>query len=184
MVTMLLVDPLAILGAGFWLSFVGVAWLLWCLPHATQRPLRDFLGAQGVATIGLLPLTVVLFDQASLAGPVANLVAVPWWSLVVVPLALCGTALDAVHAGWGEWAWQLAALAFDLAWPLFEWLGGSGLALWWLPEPFAPIRWFALLLAHIRRVLAVAAARRAGQAAGTAAVAAVVVAATQPAGKG
>jgi competence protein ComEC len=149
MVTMLLVDPLAILGAGFWLSFVGVAWLLWCLPHATQRPLRDFLGAQGVATIGLLPLTVVLFDQASLAGPFANLVAVPWWSLVVVPLALCGTALDGAHAGWGEWAWQLAAWAFDLVWPLFEWLGASALALWWLPEPFAPIRWIALPLALI-----------------------------------
>ena len=147
MITMLLVDPLAVLGAGFWLSFVGVAWLLWCLPHATQRPLRDFLGAQGVATIGLLPLTVILFGQASLAGPIANLVAVPWWSLVVVPLALSGTALDALHAGWGEWAWQLAARAFDLAWPSFEWLDGSGLALWWLPEPVAPIRWFALPLA-------------------------------------
>jgi len=65
----------------------------------------------------------------------------------VVPLALCGTALDGVHAGWGEWIWQLAARAFDLAWPLFEWLGGSGLALWWLPEPFAPTRWIALPLA-------------------------------------
>ena len=30
----LLVDPLAILSAGFWLSFAGVAWLLWCLPQA------------------------------------------------------------------------------------------------------------------------------------------------------
>ncbi len=149
MIAILLVDPLAILGAGFWLSFAGVAWLLWCLPHATQRPLQDFLGAQGVATIGLLPLTVILFDQASLAGPIANLVAVPWWSLVVVPLALSGTALDAAHAGWGEWAWELAARAFDLAWPLFGWLGGSGLAMWWLPEPSVPGRWLALPLAMI-----------------------------------
>lgn len=143
MIAVLLLDPLAILGAGFWLSFLGVAWLLWCLPRRTQRPWRDFLDAQGVATIGLLPLTVALFGQASLAGPIANLIAVPWWSLVVVPLSLSGTALDAMHAGWGVWVWRLAAQAFDLTWPLFEWLGASGLALWWLPEA----RWFALPLA-------------------------------------
>src|SRR3546814_5307234 len=83
---MLLFDPLAALTAGFWLSFAGVAWLAWCLPDAGKRIVGDFLSAQGVATLGLLPLTVVLFGQASLAGPLANLVAIPWWSLVGVPL--------------------------------------------------------------------------------------------------
>ena len=100
-IAVLLVDPLAVLGAGFWLSFVGVAWLLWCLPHGDGQSARVARVPRraGVATIGLLPLSVVLFGQASLAGPLANLVAVPWWSLVVVPLALLGTALEALHAG-------------------------------------------------------------------------------------
>lgn len=142
-IAVLLVDPLAVLAAGFWLSFAGVAWLLWCLPQGREHPLREFIGAQGVATLGLLPLTAVLFGQASLAGPVANLVAVPWWSLAVVPLALVGTAFDAVHAGLGEWPWRLAASAFDASWPLFEALAQSRFALWWLPES----RWFALPLA-------------------------------------
>lgn len=142
-VAVLLVDPLAVLSAGFWLSFAGVAWLLWCLPDGKVHPVRGFVGAQGVATVGLLPLTVVLFGQASLAGPFANLLAVPWWSLVVVPLALLGTACDALYLGFGEWPWRLAAGAFDLSWPLFEALARSRFALWWLPEP----RWFALPLA-------------------------------------
>ncbi|HSM11039.1 MAG TPA: DNA internalization-related competence protein ComEC/Rec2 [Lysobacter sp.] len=142
-IAVMLVDPLALIGAGFWLSFFGVAWLLWCLPDAGKRPLHDFLSAQGVASLGLLPLSVVLFGQASLAGPVANLLAVPWWSLVVVPLALIGTAMEFLHAGWGALAWRAAAWCFDLSWPVFERLAGSELALWWLPEP----RWFALPLA-------------------------------------
>lgn len=146
-ITILLVDPLSILAAGFWLSFAGVAWLLWCLPRVSERSwlgtLRDFFSAQAVATVGLLPLTVVLFGQASLAGPLANLVAIPWWSLVVVPLALCGTALEAMHAGWGSGCWCLAAWAFDLTWPGFQILADSPLALWWLPQP----AWFALPLA-------------------------------------
>jgi competence protein ComEC len=142
-VAMLLFDPLAALTAGFWLSFAGVAWLAWCLPDAGHRIVGDFFSAQGVATLGLLPLTVVLFGQASLAGPLANLVAIPWWSLVVVPLSLAGTALEALHAGAGEWAWRGAAWCFDLSWPLFHWLARSRFALWWLPEA----RWFALPLA-------------------------------------
>src|SRR5690606_32677739 len=147
-IAVLLVDPLSVLAPGFWLSFGGVAWLLWCLPGEIDgtggrgwRPLlRGFLGAQAVATIGLLPLTVMLFGQASLAGPLANLVAIPWWSLVVVPLALLGTAAEALHAGFGTWPWRLAAWAFDLSWPGFEWLADSPLSLLWLPQP----EWFAV----------------------------------------
>ncbi|QWP74912.1 ComEC/Rec2 family competence protein [Lysobacter sp. K5869] len=146
-IAVLLADPLALLGAGFWLSFLGVAWLLWCLPAAGEGGWRERLGgfvsAQGVASLGLLPLCAALFGQASLAGPLANLIAVPWWSLIVVPLALIGTGLETVHPGAGEFAWRWAAACFEPGWPGFQALAGSGLALWWLPEP----RWFALPLA-------------------------------------
>jgi competence protein ComEC len=73
----------------------------------------------------------------------ANLLAIPWWSLVVVPLSLLGTGLDAVHCGIGTGLWRLAAMFFDLSWPFFERLAASPLALAWLPE--SP--WFALPLA-------------------------------------
>lgn len=142
-IAILLLDPLALLIAGFWLSVLGVAWLLWCLPDRRKHVLHDFASAQGVATIGLLPLTVALFGQASLAGPVANLIAVPWWSLVVVPLALLGTGLEALHADAGAWAWRLSARAFELSWPMLERIAGSDFAMWWLPEA----RWYALPLA-------------------------------------
>ena len=134
MIAILLFDPLSVLSAGFWLSFGGVAWLLWCLPQGGQHPVREFFAAQGVATVGLLPLTVVLFGQASLAGPFANLLAIPWWSLIVVPLSLIGTACESLHAGWGGPVWRLAAMAFDPSWSLFSMLGESPLALWWLPN--------------------------------------------------
>ena len=146
-VVLLLLDPLSVLGAGFWLSFAGVAWLLWCLPVDAKGGvgvmLRGFLGAQAVATLGLLPLTVVLFGQASFAGPFANLMAVPWWSLVVIPLALLGLLLDSLHAGWGDAFWQWAAWCFDVLWPILRATADSPLAMAWLPEP----RWFALPLA-------------------------------------
>ncbi|KGK58254.1 transporter [Xanthomonas cannabis pv. phaseoli] len=127
-------DPLSVLVAGFWLSFAGVAWLVWCLPADDRAILRGFLSAQTVATVGLLPLTVSLFGQASLVGPFANLVAIPWWTFVVVPLCLIGTALEALYVGAGGWAWQLAGWCFELTWPGFVWLGQTTVALWWVPE--------------------------------------------------
>jgi competence protein ComEC len=144
---LLLLDPLAILGAGFWLSFAGVAWLLWCLP-AEQGPrpwamVHGFVAAQAVATLGLLPLTVMLFGQASFAGPLANIAAVPWWSLVVIPLALLGVLAESIRAGWGDVLWRLSAHAFDLPWPALAGIADSPLAMAWLPEA----RWFALPLA-------------------------------------
>jgi competence protein ComEC len=151
-----LVDPLALLQAGFWLSFAGVAWLVWCLPGTVERGPRAWIGgfvsAQGVATVGLLPLCIALFGQASLAGPFANLLAVPWWSLVVVPLALLGLGLESVVDSAGGPVWRLAAMAFDLSWPVFDRLAASPLALWWLPEasavavPLALVGAFWLLL--------------------------------------
>src|SRR5690606_20183319 len=67
-----------------------------------------------------------------------NLVAVPWWSLVVVPLALLGTALEAIHPGLGGWAWRLAGWTFDLSWHWLQPVAGWAGAVWWVPA--AP-RW-------------------------------------------
>lgn len=127
-------DPLAILSAGFWLSFAGVAWLLWCMQDGHAAPWRGFLSAQGVATLGLLPFTVALFGQVSFVGPLANLIAIPLWTFVVVPLALLGTVLEALVPGWGSPMWRLGGNCFQWSWQLFEYLAQTDFALWWLPE--------------------------------------------------
>lgn len=144
-IAIVLVDPLALLGAGFWLSFLGVAWLLLCLPSAAQGSpgmAASLLRAQGVLSLGLLPLTVWFFGQASLAGAFANLVAVPLVTLLIVPLTLAGTALLA----WPLVASSLlgaAAWLMDWLWRLAGWLEALPGAQLFLPEP-AP---WALLLA-------------------------------------
>jgi competence protein ComEC len=128
------VDPLALLGAGFWLSFAGVAWLAWCLPREQGAVVRGLVRAQAVASIALLPLGIFFFDQASIAGPIANLVAVPLWSLVVAPLAVGGVVADVVSPSLADAAWTSAGTAFAVAWPLFERMGESPLALVWIAE--------------------------------------------------
>lgn len=148
LIVLVLSDPLALLGAGFWLSFVGVAWLLWCLPSsAVARPRwRQLVGAQLVASLGAMPLTVFFFGQTSVVGVAANLIAVPWVSLLVVPLALCGGGL--LMLGADRVAQPLlwsAAMAMDLLWQLLEWAAQLPGAQQFLAEPSALSLLLALL---------------------------------------
>lgn len=135
---LLLPSPLSVLSAGFWLSFGGVLWLLWCLPQAPPQGLRErlhgLLAAQGVASLGLLPLGIALFGGTARLGPLVNLPIIPWWSLLVVPLSLLGTGLQALHEGAGRWAWRAAAWVFDLSWRVLQPLAVHPEAMWWLAE--------------------------------------------------
>ena len=136
LIAVLLFDPLSVLAPGFWLSFAGVGWLLWCLPrqHGTAW-LRPFIEAQGVAVLGLLPLTVWFFGQASLPGPLANLVGIPIISLGVVPLALAGLLLFPVSPAAAGFCWQFSAALMDGLWSLLQRVANWPAAMVWLPEP-------------------------------------------------
>ena len=139
LLAILLRDPLALLSAGFWLSFVGVAMLIFTLRPG--RGLRAWLlelgWAQAVMTLALLPLTVALFGQSSLAGPLANAVAVPLMSFVIVPVDLLAALLLGAGLPGGTTVLALAAILMRAQWQLLEHLAAWPLAQWYWPEPSA-----------------------------------------------
>jgi competence protein ComEC len=119
MAAVVLIDPWALLQAGFWLSFVAVGLLMLSdhgrvrqppgsgfgsrLRHAMQGGLRTQL----VATLGLAPLSLVFFQQISVVGFIANLIAIPVVTLCVTPLAMLGMLLPPL---WLPAAWLVAGL--------------------------------------------------------------------------
>ncbi|MBQ0936952.1 DNA internalization-related competence protein ComEC/Rec2 [Ideonella paludis] len=142
-------DPWALLAPGFWLSFGAVCLLMLSSPEPpplaeaeaspepplgwAQRLRRSMAQAwhtQWVASLGLAPLSLILFNQVSLVGFVANLFAVPWVTLVVTPLALLGMLWSGF---WCLAAWAVAPLLWALG-HLAQW-GGAGWvaadAPWW-----------------------------------------------------
>lgn len=133
-VVVVALDPWALLQPGFWLSFVAVGVLLatgrsagapaqavprteagrTALVQRTMARAWGLLREQAVITLALLPLTVLFFGQFSLVGLLANLVAIPWVTLVVTPLALLGVLMP--------WCWDLAAGVLQpLSWLLAQW---------------------------------------------------------------
>lgn len=110
-----LVDPLAPLGSGFWLSFAAVAALLW-LAHwyrASSR-LRGMLAAHAYMALFMLPLAGFWFGAGSWLAVAANLLMVPLVGLYVVPLALLGTVLFAIGIPGHAQLWHLAAWPLEL----------------------------------------------------------------------
>ena len=135
----LLVEPLASLQAGFWLSFGAVAVLVWVFGGrlGAWPWWRTWGRAQWTMSIGLLPLLLALGLPISLSGPLANLIAVPWVSLAVVPLALLGTLLVPLTDIPLQVAGGLLELLFRLLALMAQWQPA------WLP---AQAPWWALLL--------------------------------------
>ena len=127
-------DTLALLSPGFWLSFGGVLLLSAFMPGtAEQGLLRPFMRAQWVCTLGLLPLTVAFFGQATLLGPIANMLAIPWISLMVVPLALLGCVFAGIPAISGA-IWHMSAWLMEALWSVLIWAGQSPVAALYFPE--------------------------------------------------
>jgi competence protein ComEC len=156
-------DPLAVLSQGFWLSFVAVGLILLTTARRIKRQRFDVFTIQLALSVGMLPLTLGLFGTSSLSAPLANLLAIPWVTAVVVPLTLLGVLMMPFEAI-SEGLLNLAAHSVDwmmtglnalssthamLSIPeipsyllLISFIG----FLWlWLPAKF-PARWLGLVL--------------------------------------
>lgn len=126
LLAVLLVDPWAVLAAGFWLSFVAVGTLFY-IGGGRLGP-DGFLLAWGrsqwAVTIVSVPILLALFHQFSLVSPLANALAIPVVSLVVTPLALLGMMPGAEPLLW------LAHGILGKLMAVVEWLALGDLAVW------------------------------------------------------
>jgi competence protein ComEC len=130
-------DPWAPLAAGLWLSFGAVA-LIFYAASGWSRPqfrLVQWVHVQWAITVGLAPAALLLFGQVSIAGPLANAVAIPVVSVVVTPLALLAALLPL------EFLLEGAARLVEWLLQFLEWCASLPAALW---QQHVPSAWAAL----------------------------------------
>jgi competence protein ComEC len=146
LITVLLVDPFAPLAAGFWLSFGAVAAIFLASAGGilSESRTKNYLRLQLVVTIGLTPLVIAAFGNVSLIAPLVNLLAIPFFTLLIVPLALIGSAILFVSHTAGGMILQGTVFLLERAWPLLEWASQLPLAMVSLPDP--PAWAFSLLI--------------------------------------
>ncbi len=177
LLVVVLLDPWAVMAAGFWLSFAAVAAIFYVTTGRIQETaaegwqgksillLRQGARIQWAVTLGLMPLTMLLFHQVSVISPIANAIAIPLVSLIVTPLALVGAMLSVFKTNLiGILLLQIAHtlmawLAWILGWmstqPLTVWTGATPTiwafvcamfgVLWCLAPRGIPMRWLGIL---------------------------------------
>ena len=102
-------DPFATLSQGFWLSFGAVGAIVFYLNRRraanesiassgtstgfgrrATNVVRGWLAIQCAVSAVVVPMAGLFFGQLALASPFFNLLAIPWFSITVVPAALFG----------------------------------------------------------------------------------------------
>ncbi|MBL4820954.1 MAG: DNA internalization-related competence protein ComEC/Rec2 [Gammaproteobacteria bacterium] len=150
LVVVLLLDPFAALGAGFWLSFLAVAGLLLVFagefqvgPESTSGKLwRKWGKSQLVVFIALLmPLTIWL-GEFSLVSPIANIVAIPLVSWLIVPLCLLGTVVMGIWPDLGGLLFYCSDTLLGIMFVGLEWIANNN----WSPGSWRVSVDFRLIL--------------------------------------
>jgi competence protein ComEC len=112
LLVILLWDPLAILSVSLWMSFIAVAIILlvmWRFPGIRLRSDNETGASRFVAikgyikfliviqlslTLLMLPMQLMTFSAFNWLSPLINFVAVPLFSLLIIPLILMGCLLS------------------------------------------------------------------------------------------
>lgn len=128
-VVVLALWPESLAGPSFQLSFAAVTAIMafhehprirgWFGAHDEGRAARMAREGASLLLTGLLveaalmPIAVYHFHRAGVYGAVANIVAIPLTTFVVMPLEAAALALDVVGLGWPLWwltGWAMAVL--------------------------------------------------------------------------
>ncbi|KXZ63697.1 DNA internalization-related competence protein ComEC/Rec2 [Acinetobacter venetianus] len=107
---LLIFDPFSILSAAFWLSYGACFILLRIYQTIAKLPqdqpmtyvqkgyfaIKLLVESQWKIFVALLPLVLIFFQQISLFAPLTNLIAIPFLSMIVVPLDILAACLSSI----------------------------------------------------------------------------------------
>jgi competence protein ComEC len=123
---MLLLSPFSVLSASFWLSFGAVAFILYGV-LGRLRPKKDWrasLRIQANVGLGLLPLSLLFFQQISWVSFPANFLAIPVVGFLILPISLIGSFLTLLHTSSGKILLLFTEKIFALLWSALTYLSG------------------------------------------------------------
>ena len=149
----LIIDPVSVLSAGFWFSFLAVAAIFTLYRNKSKLDINETTdgvvhhkkhtvveysktklwqwgGLQLVIALALFPLSLLMFQQTSMIAPVANFILVPFVSFLVVPLVLLAIVFFAVYEPVAILILKLANVLLEFIWPFLHFLAELPLSHW------------------------------------------------------
>ncbi|MDG1694560.1 MAG: DNA internalization-related competence protein ComEC/Rec2 [Porticoccaceae bacterium] len=117
-----LLQPLAVLGTSFWLSFCAVlVLLLYFSPRIfTGSKIPQLIASQMILFVGMAAPLVLFIGQISWLSMVVNLFAVPIVSIITVPLCLLAGIIYFISPSGAEIVWYWASISITFLWSLLD----------------------------------------------------------------
>lgn len=103
----LIIAPFSVLTIGLWLSFTAVLILI-LLSKYNHSFIISLLLTQVIISILAMPIVASFFNDVSLISPVANLFAIPWTTLLILPFLLLGIIFLPIFPTFAHWLFNLS----------------------------------------------------------------------------
>jgi len=115
----LLLQPLAVLDLSFWLSFCATAILIFLSKFSQpESALINLIKLQAQLFVLLFPIQLFIFSSVSLISPLLNFVAIPFVSLLLLPLLFLTVLTGLLTLPISEPLFWLIELLLGLFWDL------------------------------------------------------------------
>lgn len=128
----LLLNPLCVLAESFWLSFGTIALIIYGMSGRLAP--RGFWWKWGrvqwVVGIGLMPVTLCLFQQSSLISFFANSIAIPWLGFLILPFCFLSAIFLFIFPSVGALLLLLADKSLALLWLILTWFSQLHFSSW------------------------------------------------------
>lgn len=131
MLIVLIVNPHQILSPSFWLSFGTLALIIFGM-YGRLSPAGIWWHwgrVQWVIGFGLIPFSLLFFQETSLISFIANSIAIPWLAFLILPfclLSVCMLSFSTMAASINLW---LADQSLSLLWLMLTWFAHLPLAI-------------------------------------------------------
>lgn len=152
-ILVLITNPLHVLSIGFWLSFYVVGIIIYgSSQYKNKSKIYRLIYIQLLITIATIPLIAWFFSSGSVISPVANLIAIPVFSLITVPLSLIGALFTLSGSPYlGEFSFSIANQSLVYLAYFLEYLQKFNFNLWHYSPSF--IDFINLILAVLIGIL-------------------------------
>lgn len=139
LIGVLLMNPLSVLTESFWLSFGSVALIIYGMKGrlAPKGLWWKYGRIQWVIAVGLIPLSIWLFQQCSIVSFIANSIAIPWVGFLVVPFTLLGCFVLLFSAHAGGFILLIADKILQILWVILAYLSYLPWSSWYQVVPNA-----------------------------------------------
>lgn len=132
LLTVLLFNPHSVLSESFWLSFGTIALIIFGMQArlSPQGLWWKWFRVQWVIGFGLIPFSLLFFQQASLISAAANSIAIPWLGFLILPFCMLSTIFLFMSPALGEFFLYLADKSLVGLWKILEWFAQLDYAVW------------------------------------------------------